>query len=253
MNVVGEAQSEEDQVGGVWCVACVENGTAKGAADGLVRPPPGLHAEDLVKKKISLWNRFEPLSEGEELEVNGVGEIWEETRCTNIDDRFDSKTADAYQGVRCVGSVDQKRNYRTVGRGLITIDSGAEESCWPEHMLPEVKITKADKTRNFVAANGAPMKHYGEKLVKFRGGRGGIASMKFQVSDVTKPLASVARIVEQGNIVQIGPREEDCFILSVSTGRKIPIERKGGTYVMDAEYVVEDVGVGQGFPRPGSA
>lgn len=38
--------------------------------------------------------------------------------------------------------------------------------------------------------------------------------MRFQVSDVTKPLASVARIVEQGNIVHIGPRNEDCFIMA---------------------------------------
>ena len=164
----------------------------------------------------------------------------------------DSKKTEACRDVRCVGNVGKKKNYKTVGRGLITIDSGAEESCWPERMLPEVKITKADKARNFVAANGAPMKHYGEKVVKFRGERGGIASMKFQVSDVTKPLASVARIVEQGNIVQMA-KDEDCFILSVSTGRKIPIERRGGTYVMDAEYVIEDDIEHQDFTRPGFA
>ena len=70
---------------------------------------------------------------------------------------------------------------------------------------------------------------------------------------MTKPLASVARIVEQGNIVQIGPKDEDCFILSVSTGRKIPMERSGGTYVMDAEYVIEDGIEHQDFTRPGFA
>lgn len=96
------------------------------------------------------------------------------------------------------------------------------------------------------------MKQYGEKLVKFKGGQHGIASMRFQVSDVTKPLASVARIVEQCNIVQIRPRNEDCFIMSTSTGRRIPIERRGGTYVMNAEYVIEN-GEAQGFARPGSA
>ena len=76
--------------------------------------------------------------------------------------------------------------------------------------------------------------------------------MTFQVTDVTKPLASVARITERGNIVQFGPKAEDNFILSISTKRKIPFERRGGTCVMDVEYMM-DGNAASGFPRQDSA
>ena len=41
--------------------------------------------------------------------------------------------------------------------------------------------------------------------------------MTFQVSDCRNPLASVARITEQGNVVQFGPRDEDNYIYNPST------------------------------------
>jgi hypothetical protein len=142
-----------------------------------------------------------------------------------------------------VAPVGEKKSYKKCGKGLITVDSGAEESCWPKDLLPEVKVTKAEKKRRFVAANGTAMNHYGEKVVKFKGGNGGVASMKFQVSDVTKPLASVARITEQGNIVQMGPRPADNFIMNVESRRKIPLEKRGGCYVMPAEWLTDEMDV----------
>ena len=49
VNIISESESEEDQVGGVWCVACVEDETAKCTHDSPVGPPPGLYAEDFRK------------------------------------------------------------------------------------------------------------------------------------------------------------------------------------------------------------
>ena len=80
-------------------------------------------------------------------------------------------------------------------------------------------------------------------------GQLGMASMKFQVSDVTKPLASVARIVEKGNVVQFGAGKNDSFILNVSTGRKIPLHREKGSFVLDVEYLVEEDIASLDFPR----
>ena len=36
-------------------------------------------------------------------------------------------------------------------------------------------------------------------------------SLGFQVADVKKPLVSVRRITEKGNLVQFGPKPEDCL------------------------------------------
>ena len=85
------------------------------------------------------------------------------------------------------------------------------------------------------------MNHYGEKGVKFRGTQGNhhLSQMKFQISDVTKPLAAVTRIVEKGNIVQFGPEKEQCFIQNINTGRKILIEKEANAYVMNVEFLAE--------------
>ena len=65
--------------------------------------------------------------------------------------------------------------------------------------------------------------------------------MTFQASDVQKPLAAVWRIAEKGNIVRFGPREEDNFIENVATGRKIQMIKKGGSYVIKADFVKDEV------------
>ena len=46
-------------------------------------------------------------------------------------------------------------------------------------------------------------------------------NLKFQVADVSKPLVSVRRIAEQGNVVQFGPRAEDNFIQNKDTKDKL--------------------------------
>ena len=46
-------------------------------------------------------------------------------------------------------------------------------------------------------------------------------------------------------MIQFGPKEEDNFIQSTTTKKKIPMARKGGSYVVKAEFVTEE----PGFPR----
>ena len=71
-------------------------------------------------------------------------------------------------------------------------------------------------------------------------------SLGFQVADVKKPLVAVKRIVEKGNVVSFGPKEEDNFIRNVESGKKINMVHKGGSYVIEADYVMQE----PGFPRP---
>jgi hypothetical protein len=61
------------------------------------------------------------------------------------------------------------------------------------------------------------------------------------VSNVKKPLAAVRRISEKGNKVQFGPKPEDNFIMNVSTGKKIMMIKKGGSYVVPAELIIKEM------------
>ena len=64
-----------------------------------------------------------------------------------------------------------------------------------------------------------------------------------------KPLAAVWRIAEKGNVVQFGPRTEDNFIKNLQTNKKVQLVRKGGSYVIEPEFVTSDTGVFQGRRR----
>jgi hypothetical protein len=59
--------------------------------------------------------------------------------------------------------------------------------------------------------------------------------LRFQVTDVRKPLISVARVVEMGNTVQFGPRAEDNFVYNQKTGNKVMMEKKGNSFVIRGE------------------
>ena len=62
------------------------------------------------------------------------------------------------------------------------------------------------------------------------------------MSDVQKPLAAVWRIAERGNRVCFGPDPRDNYIENIASGKKINMIRKGGSYVVEAKFVVEGFG-----------
>ena len=61
--------------------------------------------------------------------------------------------------------------------------------------------------------------------------------MTFQVAAVKKALASVWRICKAGNVVQFGEEPGECFIKHKGTGKKIGLEKKGGSYILAVEFV----------------
>ena len=136
--------------------------------------------------------------------------------------------------------VSEEKECEVVGKGEIIVDSGAAESVCPwgwADVFPIKEIPEGRK-RDFRNASGGPMGHYGERRV--RCGIEGLSSpvsMLFQVSDARNPLASVARITEQGNIVQFGPKDEDNYIFNPATNEKIGLRRKGRKFVVDVEFL----------------
>ena len=93
----------------------------------------------------------------------------------------------------------------------------------------------------------------GEKEITFRTGESeDVIGLRFQVTDVKKPLLAVRRLVERGHVVSFGPGPEDNYIQNVETSKKIPMEKRGGSFVIKAHFVkeiCEAKGAESGFTR----
>ena len=74
-------------------------------------------------------------------------------------------------------------------------------------------------------------------------------NLKFQVTDVRKPLLAVWRLVEKGNVVNFGPRPEQNFIYHPESGKRILMERRGGSFIIKAHFMKEIVDSETDFSR----
>ena len=54
---------------------------------------------------------------------------------------------------------------------------------------------------HWISASGDPVLNHGEKTIVMTTGNQDLRTMKYQVADVTKPFASVAKICEAGHRV----------------------------------------------------
>ena len=91
-----------------------------------------------------------------------------------------------------------------LGMGDIIIGSAADESCWPVGQGDAYPTKKSTRQLKLRTANGGEMVHYGEKeiMIKYKGSEAkDPIGLKFQVTDVRKPLLAVWRLVERGNVV----------------------------------------------------
>jgi hypothetical protein len=263
-------------VGGVWAIAAIE------AEEWKMVNKKGKGSKEIERHTVQ-GNRFEVLMEEEELEDEDDGkyaEVWpslvasrevkkvKKGRLSKLKGGEFQKEAEKYDEGQDFASFASicavpfascgcgppglevctvgAHRWKKLGMGEITVDSAAEESVCPKEWCMEFGTQKPDKWLKFVNASGGQMGHYGERQANFKvsGKESGIMSLTFQVSDVQKPLVAVRRIAERGNVVQFGPKEEDNFILNKGSGAKIQMVKKGGSYVIPAEFLVQD------FPRP---
>ncbi len=139
------------------------------------------------------------------------------------------------------------------GGGEIAVDSAADESCWPKDQGGAFPTKPSRKNIILKTANGGERGHYGENDITFKDQLSGdILGLKFQVTDVRKPLLAVRRLVERGNVSQFGPEPEQNYILHVESGRKIMMEKKGGSFIINANFVQKVEAATAGFSgRPG--
>jgi hypothetical protein len=207
-----------------------------------VLKPPGLE----------MPNRFGALTNEEDEEEVQCQDCYQHVArevhgCRNLKSESRPKSKRVYH-VMAVHEDKKKDEWLDLGVGEITVDSAAEESCWPKELGGAFETRPSKRTLVLKTANGGEMQHYGEKQVTFRGPEAeDIIGLKFQVTDVRKPLLSVRRLTEKGNTVQFSDEPGECYILNKATGKKIPMEKRGASFIIKARFV-KAVGC-QGFPR----
>ena len=165
----------------------------------------------------------------------------------SLQSRLESKEEE----VKEINVVGKQEGMTSLGPGEITVDSVAEESVCPSDRGEAYPMKKPEKWLRFTNASGGKMGHYGAKETTFIAGDGQdkkMMSFGFQVSDVQKPLAAVWRSAEKGNIAQFGLEAKDNFIQNMMTKQKVPMVRKGGSYVLEAEFVIDEAKTAD-FPR----
>jgi hypothetical protein len=164
-----------------------------------------------------------------------------------VNDEYHVKFTEGMEGVKYVMAVEKGSSWASLGMGDIVVDSAADESCWPVGQGDAFPTKPSKKNMILKTANGGDMKHYGEKQVTFKHVNSkDPVGLTFQVTDVKKPLLAVRRLVEKGNKVVLSGVEGESYILNEATKVKVPVKKKGGSFVIEAHFVKEVV---PGFAR----
>lgn len=134
------------------------------------------------------------------------------------------------------------------------VDSGASESVAPPNMVPNIPVRPSAGSRrgqHYVSASGERMANQGEQKLPVVTENGEERSVTFQVTDVARPLCSVARICSQGNRVIFGARGG--VIQNLETGSETPFLLEDGVYTMSLWVPRTSVEAPSpsGFPRQG--
>jgi hypothetical protein len=151
------------------------------------------------------------------------------------------KTVDSLE-LNAVGSNEYMKGM------MITIDSGASENVIGPSMAPGTPILPSAGSRagvQYITANGMTMPNMGEKHLHVLTCEGHKCLLNMQVTDVNKPLMSVARICDAGHEVVFSARGG--VIRHLTTGQETKFNRVDNVYRLQVDVVGEP-----DFARPGA-
>ena len=141
--------------------------------------------------------------------------------------------------------------WRQVEENLVRVraamDSGALDAVAPPTMAPGVMIQDSAGSKmgqHYGSASGHRIPNLGEQHITGVVPGGAERAMTFQVAEVTRPLLSVGRICDRGNVVTFG--SSGGVITDLVTGEETPFVRDG-----DGMYQLEFWMSAPGFQRPG--
>ena len=111
------------------------------------------------------------------------------------------------------------------------VDSGAVATVMPPSVAKHFQVTETKLSKNgpgFRAANGTPIKHYGQKTINGFGDQFQALGLVAQVADVNSTLGSVNQMLKAGQCVHF--QTGNCYIQDLRTGKKTVMEEKNGTF-----------------------
>ena len=244
-------QRVEEDIPEILFIGNVQN--KEGSLEGWKKMPMKVTLGDFVKDSLRVpiektqigrtgvtKNRFKVLEvdEEDEEEVVNVRQVENSERTSSAACGFED--GKAKNRVQFVNSVIKEEDWASLGVGDIIVDSAADESCWPVGQGDAFPTKESRRKMLLRTANGGDMQHYGQKEVTFNydGGESkDPIGLKFQVTDVRKPLLAVRRLVEKGNKVVLAGDDEESYIMNKATKVKIPVKKKGGAFVIEARFV----------------
>ena len=144
-----------------------------------------------------------------EHEVGGLASVcgieYTESDSDERDDEFELCAIDEVAGLRRVG---------------IGVDSGAAASVWPRELCADYPTVRTDKTGMKYATAGKGSAHLvneGERVVLLKMGDGSQRGARMQITNVRKPLVSVADMIDAGQDVHF-----------MASGQSFAIHRESG-------------------------
>ena len=180
------------------------------------------------KKKLQVRNRFEALRTddeefplGDEYDDPGLSETIAKkqhqgriqnqthkhrTMSARLNSRGDGNEVNLcpLERGKMLGSTEEGEEWRLMPRPLV-IDSGAAETVLPTDWFTGHELKETEESRGgqfYVCAGGKEIPNYGERTLTLSTlDWSSVRNMTFQVTDVTKALGSVSKIVANGNKV----------------------------------------------------
>ena len=120
-----------------------------------------------------------------------------------------------------------------------TLDTGAAGHVKPAEMFPRVKLDRTSTTKIFSAADGERIQDLGERR-PYHSWKDRTGTLKFRSANVVKPLISMRKVVQAGNVVVLA--EKNPHIRNKRDGTAIKLDVNNSVYTMDMWVCLDETG-----------
>ena len=152
--------------------------------------------------------------------------------------RVDENLSDAgTQSLNLLTQHEESANINAVVDGYeeneCVIDSGAADNVAPPSIGRGYNVVESEGSRRgqyYLTADGNRLPNQGQKRILAESGEGNVFNMNFQIAGVTRPLMSVGKVCDRGNIVTFD--STGGYITNAASGMATRFERKNGVYVL---------------------
>jgi hypothetical protein len=123
-----------------------------------------------------------------------------------------------------------------------TVDSGAAETVCQKSDAKDFRTIYggSESLTKYIMPNGEIVENDGGKHLKVKTAEGEKFIVRTQLTDVRKPLMSVSKVCDEGNIVVF--KQNGCYIQNEKTGKKTSFSREGNVYALEMDLVSDFTG-----------